>query len=149
LIFVFLIDTNVISEPTRKRPEPSVLAWLRSTSVDITAVSVVTVAELMWGATRATDLKRADIELWLETEFEPRYGGRQIPLTAAILQLWFELDRLARKVGVTRSSRDCLIAATALANTLTVVTRNWRDFQYTGVTVFDPWTGQTHQMDAP
>lgn len=147
---MFLIDTNVVSEPTRARPDDKVLAWLANTPVGSTAVSVVTTAEIFWGLARAQhETKRAHLRHWIADVFEPQYANRQIELSLPVLQRWFALADATGRAGAPRRHRDALIAATALAGALTVVTRNWHDFQYTGVTVFDPWTGQTHQMDTP
>lgn len=146
----WLLDTNVISEGIRSRPNANVLIWLsRSVQSDL-AISSVTLAELRDGASTARDEARRKLFTdWLDTEIIIRFAEQTLPLTTAVLVDWLQLSRSLRIAGKARDAADLLIASTARIHRLTVVTRNVRDFADTGVVVYDPWQDQTHHMDQP
>jgi toxin FitB len=144
----WLLDTNVVSEGTRPRPDRGVLAWISSQPSEQMAISVVTVAELRDGAsTVRDDRRRQQFEQWIETDIAELFADRTLPLTLEILIHWLALGRKLAK-GRPRSAPDLLIAATAWVHGLTVVSRNFRDFAGTGIVVFNPWTGKTHHPDS-
>lgn len=144
----WLIDTGVISETIRPRPATAVLAWLAGQAPGAVAVSAVTMAELHHGAALIeTPERRALITAWMDEEVMPAFADRTLPVTTEILADWLGLGRRLRLVGLARDAADMLIAATARVHHLAIVSRNVRDFSGTGVTVFDPWTGDTHRME--
>ena len=146
----WLLDTNVVSEGTRPRPDLGVLAWISSQPREQMAISVVTVAELRDGASTATDeRRRRQFEQWIETDIAAIFEERTLPLTVEILVQWLALGRKLFAKGRPRSAPDLLIAATAWVHDLIVVSRNFQDFAGTGVVVFNPWTGKTHHADSP
>ena len=128
----FLLDTNVISEPSKRRPSSSIVTFIDSTPAKMLYLSVLTFGELRKGAARkephAADLIR------LIDAVERRFAQRTLPVTREIAGLWGQLS--ARR---TRPVIDTLLAATALAHNLTLVTRNIRDFSDTGVLLLNPW----------
>jgi predicted nucleic acid-binding protein len=144
-ILKWLIDTNVISESTKARPHEPVLAWIADQAAEDMAISIVTLTELRDGAEIApTSERRASLLDWLARDVEPGFRDRILPITVDILTDWL---RLARRLAAVRQSRfatDLLIAATARVHGLVVVTRNSQDFTQTGVSIFNPWTGQAH-----
>lgn len=135
---MFVIDTNVVSELRRPRKaHAKVVAWAGETAVASLFLSVITVLELELGAlqTARKDAKQgATIRAWIDEQVLPQFEGRILPVDTAVAQ------RCARlHVPDPRSERDALIAATALVHGMTVVTRNVRDFERTGVVTFNPW----------
>ena len=136
---MFVIDTNVVSELRRPaKANAKVLAWAEETAVASLFLSVITVLELELGASQAArkDAKQgAMIRTWIDEHVLPEFDGRILSVDTAVAQ------RCARlQVPDPRSERDALIAATALVHGMTVVTRNVRDFERTGVPTFNPWS---------
>ena len=145
----WLLDTNVVSEGIRPRPEDSVLRWLADQPAGELSISDVTLAELRVGAAGfADDVQRNRFERWFLRTIES-FHGRTLPLTVEILVHWLKLARQLRMRGKPQSAPDLHIAATAHIHGLIVVSRNVRDFAETGILVYDPWSGETHRMDAP
>jgi predicted nucleic acid-binding protein len=146
----WLLDTNVISEAIKPRPHKSVLAWMAAQSPALTAISIVTQAEL-WTGIQLTDddRRRRQLTLWYEKEMPAWLGERILPLTIQILVDWLQTAGELARQGITRDPADLLIASTARIHGLIVVSRNVRDFIGTGIVVYDPWTGKTHRMNEP
>jgi len=135
-----LLDTNVISEPTRKNPAPAVLRWLAEQPEHHLFLSVLTLGELRRGILLLDDSRKHRALLrWLENEIEPAFAGRVLDIDAAVMRAWAELQNTATRRGRSVPVLDGLIAATALAHNLTLATRNTADFLATGVPLLDPW----------
>jgi predicted nucleic acid-binding protein len=136
----FLLDTNVISELVRPRPDAKVKAWVANTDEMLLYLSVLTLGEIRKGISSLKDAsRRVALEAWLDSELVLRFAGRILPIDQAVADRW---GRLAGQAG-TKSLLpvvDGLLAATALQYNLTLVTRNTKDVIATGVPVFDPWT---------
>jgi len=146
----WLLDTNVVSETAKRRPNTGVIDWLAGQRPDELAVSMITVAELRMGAFARIDAKRRrELLQWIETTVGTWLADRCLPLSVEILTDWLWLARQLAAKRMTRQAPDLLIAATARIHHLTIVTRNFRDFADTGVLVYDPWSDKTHAMDAP
>jgi predicted nucleic acid-binding protein len=132
---LMLVDTNVLSELPRPRPNANVVAWFAAQ--DTIHVSVVTLEELVFGIARASPAARSRLARWLDAFVDAR--PIVLDVTSAIARASGEL-RAAREVRGRRVAQaDMLIAATALAHGLTLVTRNVRDFDGCGVAVVDPF----------
>jgi predicted nucleic acid-binding protein len=146
----WLLDTNVVSENIRERPRLDVLRWLnQQPRVDI-AISLVTVAEIQHGILLSNDeARRVELAHWLDDEVLPSFEDRVLPITLDVTIRWLELLRVLSAGRVTRAPPDLLLAATAQTHDLTLVTRKTRDFANTGITVYNPWTDETQQMEAP
>jgi toxin FitB len=136
-----LLDTNILSEIRRLRPEPKVLALIAGTPLDELYISVVTLAELRFGIELLSQgsTKRADLTQWLTHTVRRMFNDRVLPVTEDTMFRWRVLMEEGRKTGYTFSQPDLIIAATALQHGLTVVTRDRSDFDKTGVPVFNPW----------
>jgi predicted nucleic acid-binding protein len=146
----WLLDTNVISEPLRPRPNARVLDWIKNQHSGNTVISIVTSAELRDGASSVRDQSRSkQLTEWIEATISQEFRDRTLPLTIAILIDWIRLGRRLRARGISREPGDLLIASTARVHNLVVVSRNVKDFASTGVILYDPWTGKNHNMDAP
>lgn len=137
----YLLDTNVPSEFSRDRPEPSVVQWLKSQPVSTLFISVVTIGEIRKGlVVMPAGRKRTELETWFHTELLAWFHNRILPVTHAIADRWGLLDGQCQLKGTPLNIADGLIAATALEHGLTIVTRNEKDFAGIGGTIFNPWT---------
>ena len=137
----WLLDTNILSEIRRPKPEPKVLAFIAGLHLNQLYISVVTLAELRFGIQRLnTDsVLRAELERWLTETIRPMFDGRVLPITEDIMLRWRVLLEDGRKRGHTYSQPDLIIAATALQHGLSVATRDRSDYDKADVTVFNPW----------
>jgi len=132
----FLLDTNVVSETRRKKPDTGVLAWLSSVPQEDLFVSAMTVGEFSKGVAklRRTDASTADqLEHWL-VGIEILFADRVIAIDAEIAREWGEISS-GRSLPVI----DSLLAATARVGNMVMVTRNIRDFASLHVTTINPW----------
>jgi predicted nucleic acid-binding protein len=134
----FLLDTNIISELVRSRPESKVKAWVAATEEDLLYLSVLTLGEIRKGIALLKDApRRVTLETWLDSDFVLRFAGRILPIDEEVADRW---GRLAAHVAPkSLPVVDGLLAATALHHNLTFVTRNTKDIAVTGVPVFNPW----------
>ncbi len=132
----FLLDTNVISEVRRKRPDARVLSWLRGADPASLCISVLTLGEIAKGAAQCAAHDRAQAAIyyrWLD-QVRSNYADKTIAVDADIAEAW---GRLAAKRLF--PIVDGLLAATALVRGMTLVTRNERDIADAGVPVINPW----------
>ena len=132
----YLLDTNVISETRKSRADSGVIAFLSAAEPAGLFLSVLTLGELRKGvaAKRRTDPGAADqLGVWVDG-IETTFADRVLPIDAATAQRWGELSA-NRSLPVI----DTLIAATAIGHGLTLVTRDTRDVESTGVPLVDPW----------
>lgn len=144
----WLLDTNVVSETIRPRPHSAVLAWLATQPPEHAAISIVTLAELQAGIQSAADpRRRTQLLEWADRTVPDWFQDRILPLTVALLTDWLQIGRALARGGSTRDPADLLIAATARAYDLVIVSRNVRDFAGTGTIVYDPWNDKTHRME--
>lgn len=135
---MFILDTNVISEMRRgDRTHPNVAAWVLSVPHSDLHLSAVTVFELELGVLM---LERRDpkaalpLRLWLDGKVLPQFADRILPVDAAVAR-----RASALHVPNRRPDRDAFIAATAIVHSMTIVTRNVRDFEPTCVAAINPW----------
>jgi len=146
----WLLDTNVVSETIRRRPNLSVTQWIADRSIDELAISIVAMAEMAEGAASAADENhRRQLLHWFDTTITNWLGQYTLPLTHDILVDWLMLSRQLAAKRIARKAPDLLMAATARVHDLIVVSRNIRGFADTGIVVYDPWNDQTHRMDPP
>lgn len=139
-----LLDTNVLSEVRRPVPDPKVLAWLAGLDEDRVFISVAAIAEIRRGiALLGNGRRRSALSDWLAVDLPERFAGRILPIDLAVAARWGDLMAQARRQGFALAVMDGFFAATALANDLTLATRNVRDFEPLGVRLFNPWSGET------
>lgn len=137
----FLLDTNVVSEWVRPRPNAGVMAWLAEADEDGVFLSVVTLAELRHGIERmAAGQRRRRLNEWLANDLLFRFEGRVLPVDVTVADSWGRLTASREAFGRPISVADAFIAATAAVHGLTLVTRNVADFEGTVRTV-SPWSG--------
>ena len=138
----FLLDTNVVSEWAKPRPDPGVVAWLGEVDEDRVFLSVVTLAELRHGITRLTDgNRRRRLDAWLGHELPLRFEGRLLPIDQAIADRWGEVVARREAAGRPIGVMDAFIAATAHVHQLALVTRNEADFRSAVEDLVNPWVG--------
>jgi toxin FitB len=136
----FLVDTNVISEIIRPVPDAKVAAWSQQHDKEILFLSVVSMGELRKGITvLPPSARRTRLEKSIEAQVPAWFRGRILPVTQAIAERWGEIDGLRQLAGRPLNMPDGMIAATALVQDLTVVTRNVKDFASLGVAILNPW----------
>ena len=133
----YLLDTNVISELTRKEPSPAVLAWFAGVAEESLHLSVLTVGELRRGIERLpAGRKRERLRRWVEDQLPGRFGNRMLDVSRLVADRWGRIEAVAVR---SIPSIDGLLAATAVHHDLRLVTRNVRDFQVPGLVVINPW----------
>ncbi|MDB5730845.1 MAG: VapC toxin family domain ribonuclease [Variovorax sp.] len=136
----WLLDTNILSELRRPRPEPKVVALVAAQPLDHLFVSVVTLAEIRFGIELVADAgRRAELHDWLQLRVRPMFEQRVLPISEDVMLKWRLLVEEGRKGGHTFSQPDLIIAATALHHGLTVVTRDTADYAKTRVPLLNPW----------
>ena len=137
----FLLDTNVVSEWVRARPDPGVVAWLDEVDEDRVFLSVATLAELRSGIARIpTGSRRVRLEDWLGEELPARFEGRILAIDREVALIWGDVVAEREQAGRPIGAMDAFIAATARVRDLTLVTRNTRDFAGSVSAVLNPWT---------
>jgi toxin FitB len=137
----WLLDTNVLSELRRPKPEPKVLAFVATQSLDRLYVSTVTLAEIRFGIEVVPDAgRRTELNEWLTHKVRPMFDGRILAVTEDIMFKWRLLVEDGRKTGHTFSQPDLIIAASALHFGLTVVSCDTKDYVRARVPIFNPWT---------
>ena len=137
----FLLVTNVLSETLRPSPTPAVIAWLEAQSKDGQFVSVVSIGELLRGATLLVpgSARRTQLEQYIEVKLPLLFAASVLSVTQAIAERWGVLDARRQAAGQPLGMADGMIAATGLEHDLTLVTRNVKDFASLGVSVLNPW----------
>ncbi|MFZ3181431.1 MAG: type II toxin-antitoxin system VapC family toxin [Methylocystis silviterrae] len=136
----WLLDTNVLSELRRPRPNAKVVAFVAAQPLDRLYVSVVTFAEIRFGIELVPDpARRGELQDWLTLKVRPLFTQRTLPVSEDVMLKWRLLVEEGRKTRYTFSQPDLIIAATALLHGLTVVTRDTGDFEKARAPVINPW----------
>ncbi|MFY9293619.1 MAG: type II toxin-antitoxin system VapC family toxin [Methylorubrum rhodinum] len=136
----WLLDTNVLSELRRPRPEPKVVAFVRDQPLDSLHISTVTLAEIRFGIERLGESEqRTALHHWLDARIRPMFEGRTLAITEDVMLRWRLLFEEGRKARHTFTQPDLIIAATAIQHDLTVVTRDVNDYRRAQVAVMNPW----------
>lgn len=136
----YLLDTCVLSEFTRQKPDGNVIHWMNSINEDDLCLSVITVGEIQRGIGKLPDSHRkTGLVTWLNDQMLPRFENRLIALDLAAMQIWGTLTATLESNGQPMGVMDSLIAACALSQNLILVTRNTRDFSRTNLQLINPW----------
>ena len=137
----FLLDTNVVSEPTKPRPNHGLLGWLTSVDEESVFISTITISELRYGIERLpAGARRTRLDAWLRNHLLSRFEGRILPIDAVIADACGRLMARSEALGRPVEARDAFIAATSEVYGLTLLTRNVSDFQPVLKTILNPWT---------
>ena len=136
----FLLDTNVISELVKSKPEPNVIRWIDGTDESLLCLSVLSLGEIRKGiASLPNASRRVSLEAWLDHDLVLRFAGRILDIDQPVANRW---GRMAAKALAAKSPLpviDGLLAATAMEHNLTLVTRNTKDVAVADIAVFNPW----------
>jgi toxin FitB len=136
----WLLDTNVVSELRRPKPNAKVVTFVEERPLDLLYVSIVTFAEIRFGIEGVADpSRRAELNDWLANKVRPMFEDRTLPIGDDVMLKWRLLVEDGRKSGHTYSQPDLIIAATAAHYGLTVVTRDTAEFERARVPVLNPW----------
>jgi toxin FitB len=136
----WLLDTNILSELRRPKPERKVLAFVAAQPLELLYVSAVSFAEIRFGIERLADAgRRAELNDWLAQKVRPMFEQRVLAVSEDIMFKWRLLVEEGRKAGHTFSQPDLIIAATALHHGLTVVSRDVGVYRKARAALYDPW----------
>ena len=136
----FLLDTNVVSEWLKPRPNPGLMRWTESADEDHVFLSVISLAELRYGIERmAGGRRQRRLEDWLRHELPIRFEGRILPVDPPVADACGKIVRRSELLGRSIEAMDAFLAATAEVHRLTLVTRNVSDFVVLK-NVLNPWT---------
>jgi predicted nucleic acid-binding protein len=135
----FLLDTNVISEWVKPRPDPNVVSWLAEADEDRLFLSVVALAEIRRGIERLPSGRRRErLAQWLAEELLMRFEDRVLAIDPGVAETWGTITARSFKAGQTLGPMDAFVAATAQTHGLTPVTCNIKDFRSLEISVLDP-----------
>ncbi len=139
----FLLDTNIVSETVRTKPEPRVLAWLEQQSPAELFLAAQTIGELVRGAVKVKEKARQErFTKWIEEELSQQFENRILAFDDAAARIWGQLMGGGDRKGNTPPAADAQIAAVAIDRDLVLVTRNVRDFERFGLGLLNPWDMQ-------
>ena len=137
----WLLETNVVSELRKIRTDRRVKEWSDAQAADAFFLSTITIAEIRFGIERQTDPRfRRELEDWLSHRLRPWFAGRILPVDEEVILEWRRMVARGRERALTFSQPDLFIAATAQVHSLTLCTRNEKDFRKTNIPVFNPWS---------
>ncbi|MDZ4184098.1 MAG: type II toxin-antitoxin system VapC family toxin [Desulfuromonadales bacterium] len=136
----YLLDTCLISELVKKEPNPAVVSWLDEEDEQKLFLSVLNLGELQKGISKLPDgAKKDELQAWVALDLVERFAGRILDIDPETALSWGRLQREAEQAGEKLPVMDSLIAATAAAHSLVVVTRNVRDMERCQARVINPW----------
>jgi predicted nucleic acid-binding protein len=136
----WLLDTNVVSELSRPKPNRRVIDFVASQPLEQLFVSAVTLAELRYGIENVHDpIRRSALSDWLTHAVRPMFEQRILQVSEDVMLKWRILVEHGRTLRHTFSQPDLIIAATALQYGLCCVTRNTKDYDRTGAELLNPW----------
>jgi toxin FitB len=137
---VIILDTNVISELTRRVPDPGVLSWLDSLPTEDTAITAVTAAELLYGVRRMPDGRRkTELTEAVHALINDDFRDRVEPFDVLAADYYADVVIGRERAGHPVSTHDAQIAAICRARNAALATRNTSDFTGTGINLTDPW----------
>jgi predicted nucleic acid-binding protein len=137
----WLLDTNILSELRRPRPERKVMAFVAAQPLELLYVSAVSFAEIRFGIERVADAGRRDeLSDWLAHKVRPMFEQRVLAISEDVMFKWRLLVEDGRKAGHTFSQPDLIIAATALHHGVTVVSRDVGEYEIARTPVLNPWS---------
>ncbi len=138
---MIVLDTNVVSELVRPRPEPAVLRWLDAQNTLGLATTAVTPAELLSGIASLDDgARKRGLEIAVERVVDELLVGRVLSFDVDAAPFYAQVVAVRRRAGRPIRVLDAQVAAICRLHGAVLATRNERDFEQTGVSVFNPWS---------
>jgi predicted nucleic acid-binding protein len=139
----WLLDTNVLSELRRPKPDLRVVQFVTGQPLELLHVSVVTFAEIRFGIELVKDVsRRIELNEWVTHKLRPMFEERVLEITEDIMLKWRLLVEEGRRSGHTFAQPDLIIAATALHHGLTIVSRDTGEYEQANVPVLNPWAAR-------
>jgi len=137
----YLLDTCVISELVKTKPDLRVVQWIRSQDEESLFLSVITIGEIQKGISKLPDgrKKKQQLQNWLSNELQERFKDRILEIAIGTAHVWGQVLGSCEKKGVTLPAIDSLIASQGIFHKMTIVTRNISDMEPSGVPLFNPW----------
>ena len=136
----YLLDTCVISELTKLKPNIKVVDWISNQNEVDLYISTLTFGELFKGIEKLSiSIKKDKLHNWLENDLKDRFWNRIIDINLDIATVWGKIQAIAEQKGKPMPAIDSLIAATGIAINLIVVTQNVPDMKQSGVDLLNPW----------
>jgi len=140
-VTAWLLDSHVISELRRPKPEPKLVAFVRGQPLEALYISIITLAEIRFGIELLPDAaRRSELNNWLAHKVRPMFEQRVLAISEDVIFKWRLLVEAGRKAGHTFSQPDLIIAATAQHHGLTIVSRDTKEYDVARIHVFNPWT---------
>ena len=135
------MDTCVLSELIRPKPQRRVVDWIEAQDESPLYLSVITIGKIQKGVARLPDSARKEkLVNWLDEELLERFKGRVLGIDLAVARQWGDIQAVCELRGHKMPVVDALIAAIALAADMTIITRNEQDMVASGAKIFNPWT---------
>ena len=139
----FLLDTNVVSETIKPKPEPRVVDWLETQMPADLFLAAQTIGELVRGVRKVKEVTRRErFESWIEQDLAQQFEGRVLPFDGPTAALWGRLMGDGDRAGRTPAAADAQIAAVAIHHQLTLITRNVKDFEHFDLKMLNPWQSE-------
>lgn len=135
----YLLDTCVISELIKTKPDQNVVKWIEEKDEEHLFISVICLGEIKKGITKIADQKRKNQLIDWFNKLEERFEGRILPIDQNVAEKWGTIQGELENKGLAMPTIDSLIACSALAYNMSVVTRNEKDMQRSGVEIINPW----------
>ena len=136
----YLLDTCVISEVIKSKPNKKVIKWLKDQEETNLYLSVLTFGEIEKGIEKsANEERKAKLKLWVEEDLKQRFENRILPIDLKTASKWGEVQGKSEIIGKALPAIDGLIAVTGVINNCVVVTRNTSDMQQSSAELFNPW----------
>lgn len=136
----YLLDTCVLSELIKKKPNKNVISWLKEQEETNLYLSVLTFSEIEKGIEKAPDgIRKKKLILWVEEDLKQRFQGKILAIDLAVSTKWGSMQGSSERIGKPMPTIDGLIAVSGLVNNCVVVTRNTSDMEQSTVELFNPW----------
>jgi len=144
----YLLDTCVISELIKPRPNENVINWIAKQKEQNLYISVLSFGEIQKGIEKCVDSKRKQhLQLWVKNDLYNRFKNRVLAIDITVANKWGEVQAHTEKRGQPMPSIDGLIAMTGLVNDCIVVTRNTSDMENSTAELLNPWESSLMQND--
>ena len=136
----YLLDTCIISELIKPKPNSKVIKWLRSCREESLFLSSLTIGEIQKGISKLSESrKKNELQTWLDVELALRFDRRILGIDIAVAKKWGDIQASSELAGNKMPVVDSFIASIGIVHDLTVVTRNTADMKPSGVTLLNPW----------